>query len=177
MVTENNLKLYAVGRILGSFGTKGFLKVEPLTHTIKRFKKLNEVYVGRDEENTTKHIVEHVNLLPKAVHVKLQTVSDKTTSDKLIGQYVFVEEHELARPAKGSYFIHEIIGCTVWSDGKQIGRVTEVLTTSQGLAQDVWIVESGGRQILIPAVREFVKDVQIKQRKIIIRTIEGLLAE
>lgn len=139
---QNDVILYAVGRIRKSFGVKGFVNVEPLTHSLKRFRKLNEVYVGTNAESASLLSIEQVTLSQKSVRVKFRTVDDKTGADRLAGNFLFVDERTLEPPPKGSHFIHDIVGCTVWMNNKPIGIVVEVYTKAQGFAQDVWVIES-----------------------------------
>lgn len=175
------MKLYIVGRVLKSFGVRGFVKVDPLTHSIERFKKLRKVYVGTDEKSAEKLTVEQVDITKKGIMVKFHAVSDKTTSDKLSGSLVFVDEGEVIPPPTGSYFIHDIIGCTVWLNGNAVGTVVEVYSRTQGLAQDIWIIEKvDGKKIRrywLPAVPEFIQEVQRDQRRILIRGITDLVEE
>lgn len=93
----------------------------------------------------------------------------------MVGQFLFVEEADLARPVGRSYFIHDIVGCEVWSTaGQLIGTVADVYKMS---AQDLWVVRQDEKEYLIPAVKEFVDHVDLKNRKIVINVIDGLLEQ
>ena len=76
---------------------------------------------------------------------------------------------------KDSYFIYEIVGCTVYDmNGNQIGIVKEVI---QSYSNDVYVIkdDTNKKEYLIPAVKEFVKKVNIEDRTIIIDPIEGMI--
>lgn len=177
------MALYAVGRILRSFGIKGFVTIEPLTHTVQRFEKLKTVYVGRDEQNVSKYSLEEVASTQNRVSLKLHQVGDRTKSDELAGQFLFIEQHELLHLPDDSYFVHDITGCDVYLNGKRMGTVIDVFPKSQGLAQDVWVIEhpaengKTARQFWVPAVGEFIESVSVREHKIVVRGIEDFLQE
>ena len=107
--------------------------------------------------------------------VKLDGVNDRTAAEKIIGQYVFVDEQSLKRPEKGTYFVDDVIECEVWStEGRLIGKVEEVYKMA---GHDMWAVRNGEKLHMIPAAKEFVKNVDIKNRKILVQLIEGLIEE
>ncbi len=189
------MALYAVGRILRSFGIKGFITIELLTHTVQRFEKLKTVYVGRDEESALRYTVEEIASTQNGVILKLDQIGERTKSDALAGQFLFIEEHELLHLPGDSYFVHDITGCVVYQNGNRMGTVIDVFPKSQrigrqtrsnrmgGLAQDVWVIEQPdengktARRYWVPAVREFIESVSVRERKIVVRAIEDFLQE
>lgn len=174
MTDQHIVALYAVGRIVKSFGLRGVVVIEPLTHSLERFKKLETVYVGTDEVDARLMTIDKVEMTQKRVKLALQGVSDRTASDQLAGQLVFVDEANLVEPPRGSYFIHEIVGCEVWMDEARIGMVTDVISTQKGLAQDVWVIGTKDGERWFPAVKEFLESVDVQRRKIVVRAIDGL---
>jgi len=169
------LNLYAVGKITGCFGIKGFIKVHPNTHSLDRLKLLHEVFIGVSTDSAVIAFVEEVIINSQRVLIKLKGVDNRTSAESYNEQFLFVDEKELKQPASGSFFIHEIIGCEVWlKEGGFAGKIVDVYKMP---AQDVWVLEKNGKQFLIPAVKEFVKVVDMKKRKITIDVIEGLIEE
>ncbi|MBI3193220.1 MAG: 16S rRNA processing protein RimM, partial [Ignavibacteriae bacterium] len=79
---------------------------------------------------------------------------------------------ELVKPPKGSWFIHDILGCEVFiEDGTKVGTVQDILNIS---SSDVWEIKNGERVVLFPAVKEFIKKVDIKNHRILVSPPEGL---
>lgn len=171
---QHIVTLYAVGRILKSFGIRGAVVVEPLTHSPERFKKLKTVYIGTSELDARAITVAGVQTTTKGIRMTLAELKDRTSADQLVGQLVLVDETNLLRPPRGSYFIHEIVGCEVWMDGVRIGAVTDVISTRRGLAQDVWVIETKDGERWFPAVKEFIERVDVQKRTIVVRRIDGL---
>lgn len=170
------MTLFAVARILKSIGLKGSVKIEPLTHSRGRFEHLREVYVGKDDRQTRRMSVDNVKTAQNGILLKLHMIDDRTASDTLVNHFLFVDETNLLPPPRGSYFIHDIIGCHVWMKNNQIGRVVEIYLQSQGMAQDVWVVESKDKnavkQYWLPAVGDFIEEVDIDRRKILVRRLD-----
>lgn len=170
MLTVN---LYVVGKIVGCFGLKGDLKIQPITHSAERLKKLHTVFLGASADETTSYGVEQVILRQGSPLIKFVTVNDKTSAESLVGKFIYVREEDLQRPPQGTYFTHDIIGCHVWTtDERYLGTIEDIQNYP---AQDVWIVQDGTTQHMIPAVKEFIKMVDVVQRKVVVDAIEGLI--
>ena len=165
--------MIAVGRISRSVGLKGELSVVMLTDTPERFGKLKSVWIGTDEAQAVKHAVLSVRMTHSAVVVKLKDIESRTAADERRGQFLFVPPKDAIVPRKGSYFIHDIVGMNVVTEsGEKVGTVQEVM---QLPAHDVWVVAAGEKEILIPAIKEVIRSVDMERRAVVIRPLEGLL--
>jgi 16S rRNA processing protein RimM len=165
--------LLAVGRITKSVGVRGEVKLEALSDRRQRFRELREVWVGSDGRTARRETVEAVRFLRDAPVVKLRGVDSRTAADELRGEFLFVEAASVAPLPEGSFYVHEIVGLTVVTEeGDAVGRVRDVCRLPGG---DVWCVEMQGREIMIPAVQALVRRVDLREGKIVIRAIEGLL--
>jgi 16S rRNA processing protein RimM len=164
--------LIAVGRMGKSVGVRGEVRVEALTDRVARFRELTEVWVGADEATARRETVEAVRFQHDTPVVKLRGVDSRDASDRLRGCFLFVDAASLPPLPEGSFYIHDIIGMTVATEeGKVVGTVKDVQNLPGG---DVWCVDAGGNEVMIPAVREFIRTVDMQKRTILIRTIEGL---
>ncbi len=164
-----------IGKIVGCFGIRGFLKIQPATHSIGRFSGIISCYVGNPEGKAAAVTVEEVKIRESDVLVRFSGSPDRNSAEKLVGEYLMVRDEDAAPPPPGTRFIHEIIGCEVLdSGGMRIGTVTEVYKLP---AQDVWAIRTSHGSVLFPAVEEFIELVDIGKRKIVIRPPDGLLSE
>lgn len=85
-----------------------------------------------------------------------------------------IKEDQLTDLPEGEYYFYEIIGCRVITlEGEEIGTVKEILTPG---ANDVWVIDTDGKDILIPYIPDIVKEVSVEEKKIIIDPMEGLLS-
>lgn len=169
------MSLYVVGKIIGCFGVRGHLKVQPSSSSAERLAALDSVEVGNDERNVKAYDIATVEARKQNVVLHFKEVTTRTEAEHLVGMYLFVEEERVAPPKEGSYFTHDIIGCDVYAeDRRHLGTIVEVYKMP---AQDLWVLQREGKRHSIPAVKEFVKSVDIKSRVIVIHVIEGLLDE
>jgi 16S rRNA processing protein RimM len=165
--------LYAVGRIVKAFGIRGELVVKPMTGDVKRFESLHTVFVGTTGESADPYTVTDVRLGGSGVRVTLAEVTDRTVAEELAGNFLFVEERERISPPAGTFFVDDMVGLQVITDeGRSIGTVQEVLHLP---AQDVYVVSTGSREIMIPAVREFILAIDMAARTMTVHLIEGMM--
>jgi 16S rRNA processing protein RimM len=166
------VKLFVAGKITGFFGLKGYMKIQPSSEDLDRMTALRDVYVGTAESSAAAHTVEDVILRQNGVFVKLSGVDDRTAAERLRNCLLFVEESKVKKPPKGEFFVHDIVGCEVRdADGALIGTVEDVRKYP---AQDLWEVRTPTGMFLLPAVKEFVRAVDVKKRVITVRLLEGL---
>lgn len=165
--------MIAVARITRSVGLKGEVAVSVLGGRPERLNELRTVEVGSTAERTETRSIESVEAQNGRTVVKLGGIGTRTEADALRGLWLFVEESRTAKLPAGSYYVHDIVGMTVVSDeGRKLGILQDVLNLPGG---DLWVVQTDGGEAMIPAVREFVKTVDLAERTIVVHMIEGLL--
>ena len=168
-------ELIAVGRLGRPVGLKGEMTLEFLGDNQQRIRTVERTWVGANPEDVVPRSLEAVRFTPKTVVVKLSGLDSRTDAEGCRGQFVFVVLGDSPAPPDGRYFVHDLIGLEVVDEhGSPIGTLTDVQSFP---AQDVWIVDRNGREIMIPAVREFVRSVDLESGRVVVRAIEGLIDE
>ena len=166
------LEYLSIGQIINTHGLRGAVKVYPLTDDISRFKKLKEVYV-EENDGIVKYKVESVKFLSSTVSVKLKGVDSEEAANKLRGFYIKVDRKSAVKLPKDTYFICDLIDLEVYDEkGLLIGTVKDVLQTG---SNDVYVIESSGKDILIPALKDIVKKIDLENKKILVEMPEGLI--
>lgn len=144
-----------------------------LTDSPERFVKLKAVWIGSDEAIAAQYAILAVRVERSAVVLKLKEIDSRSLADELRGRYLFIEAKDTVAPKKGSYFIHDIIGMKVVTEaGDEVGSVRDVMELP---ANDVWVVAAGKKEILIPAIKEVIRLVDVNGRTVVIRPLEGML--
>ena len=167
--------LIAVAKIAKAFGIKGELVAQAMTDDAGRLVQLRRAFYGRTEDTAEEVRIEQVSLGQRGVRVKLAGVEDRTRAEHMVGGFLFVDDAEALQPPPGRFYIHDVVGLRVIDQEERcIGAVTEVLKLP---AHDVYVVGTGTQEIMIPAVREFVKSIDLKEGTIRVRLIEGMLEE
>ena len=162
-----------IGQIVNTNGLKGFLKVKPLTDDITRFEKLKTIYIQKAKELIGFKIQE-VKYNKQSVLLKLEGIDDITEAEKYKNFYIKISKENAVELEKNSYFIVDIIGCQVYTDENEyLGNVVDVFQTG---SNDVYTLKnSEGKEILIPAIKEVIKNVDIKNKKIVVHLLDGLI--
>jgi len=157
-----------VGRILAPWGIRGEVKVEVLTDFPERFAPGKAVYL-----NTSPLEIERCRSHKQHMVVKLVTIDSVEAAEKLRGQDLTIPSSELHPLPEGQYYTFQLIGLkVVTTEGQTLGRVTDIMTTP---SNDIYIVEGKQGEILIPAIEDVVKSIELKKGRMVIEAIEGLL--
>ena len=164
--------MYVVGQVLKPQGIKGEIKVKSVSPDPKRFKTLKKIYIQK--ENLETYSIESVRISNKFVFLKLSEINNREDTEKLRGCDILIEESDLINLLPGEYFIHDLIGCqVVTEEGLKVGELIDV---SQYSSNDVYVVKNeAGEEVLIPAIKEVIRQVDIVQKKIIVNLLEGLI--
>lgn len=165
--------LLQVGAITTSHGVHGEVKVFPMTDDVNRFKKLKSVILQYKNENLELN-VESVKFFKNMVILKFKEYSDINDILKFKGCGLFVTRENAVKLKKNEYFIADLIDMDIIDEnGEKIGTLTDVLATG---ANDVYVINlDDGRELLLPAIKECVLDVDVKEHFMKIHILEGLL--
>jgi len=160
-----------VGIIINTFGIKGEVKVQSLTDfPDDRFKVGNRVFVHYQKQYEEKKIASYRN---HKGFVLLQFVGNENINDveKYKDCIVYVNKDEVKTLNKGSYYYFQLQGCNVYCDNQCIGQVESVESGYQTILR----VKHENKEVLIPYVNAFIKDVNIDNKRIDVKVIEGML--
>lgn len=162
-----------VGEIVNTQGIRGEVRVIPSTDFPERFKNTKKILVllkGQRREYAVEKVWEH----KKFIIFKFAEVPDMTTAEKLKGGLLQVTREELTPLPKDNYYIFELVGLKVIDEQDQeLGEVTQVLRTG---ANDVYVVKrKEGKDILIPALKSVVKEIDVPRGIMKVELPEGLI--
>lgn len=166
------LEYLSIGQIVNTHGVRGEVKIYPLTDDISRFEKLKEVYLEQ-EGGLKKYAVEGSKNLKNMVILKLKGIDTMNDAEKLRELYVKVGRWDAVPLPKDTFFICDIVDSEVYAiDGSYLGKLCDVLQTG---SNDVYVVKSESQEILIPALKTVVKEIDLKNNKITVDLPEGLI--
>jgi len=164
--------LINVGKVLRSQGKNGELRLRFYHSEAIQFSGLDRLSIGREGE-AREYRIESLLTRGKAAHVKLESVDSLASADRLVGFDVFVTEDKLKPAEEGHFYVFQLIGCLVLTqEGERIGRVIDVLSAGEA---DSLVVESRGREVLIPFHAAICPAVDVARREIRINPPAGLL--
>lgn len=166
-------KYLQVGVISSTHGIKGEVKVFPTTDDVNRFKKLKEVQLDTGKEKILLH-PESVKFFKQFVILKFKEFNSINDVEAYKGKSLYVDREHAIRLRKDEYFIADLIGLSVVTEeGNAFGLMKDVMQTG---ANDVYVVErANGEEVLLPAIKECVKEIDIENGKITVHIMDGLL--
>ena len=150
-----------VGQITNTHGVRGEVKVLPLTDDMRRFDDLDYVYINRKEVK-----IENVKYLKDKVILKLEGIDSMNDAEKLKPTYLEIKREQAITLHKDTYFITDLLECKVLdTDNFEYGVIKEVIKTPNN---DVYWVK-GKKEILVPVLKDIVLDIDVENRKILIK--------
>jgi 16S rRNA processing protein RimM len=166
-------KYLEIGQIVNTFGIKGQVKIVPFTDDITRYDELKEIYVEKKNELKLFQI-EQVNYKKNMVILKLKGIETVEEAEKLRNCYLKIDRKDAKKLPKDTYFIVDLLGLDVYTDeGKLLGKVDDIYNAG---SSDIYVVKDElGKQILLPAIKDVLKEVDLENQKIIVHLIKGLV--
>ena len=156
-----------VGRVLGPWGIRGDVRVEPHSDSRERFSPGSRVYLNGAETSVVSSRPHRGGLV-----VRLGSVADRTAAETLKNATLTVPQDDVDPLPDGSYYYYEIIGLRVRTDdGEELGEVREVLATG---GNDVYVVRGPAGERLVPALSDVVLDVDLDRGVMTVSLPEGL---
>nr|WGD69065.1 ribosome maturation factor RimM [Bacillus subtilis] len=169
---------FNVGKIVNTHGIKGEVRVISKTDFAEeRYKPGNTLYLFMDDRNEPVEVTVNTHRLHKQFHLlQFKERQNLNEVEELKNAIIKVPEEELGELNEGEFYFHEIIGCEVFTEeGELIGKVKEILTPG---ANDVWVIgRKGKKDALIPYIESVVKHIDVREKKIEIELMEGLIDE
>lgn len=162
-----------VGVITSTHGIKGEVKVFPTTDDAARFKKLKHVILDTGKEQLTLEI-QNVKFFKKMVILKFKEIDDINDIEKYRKCPLLIPRTEAVPLRKDEYFVSDLIGMKIITeDDEEFGVLKEVMETG---ANDVYVVDSKAHgEVLLPAIKQCVKKVDLEQRVMTVYIMPGLI--
>lgn len=165
--------LLRVGVISSIHGVKGEVKVFPTTDDATRFKDLKNVLLDTGKEQLTLEI-EGVKFFKNMVILKFRGYDSIEAIEKYKGRDLLITRDHAVKLGPDENFIVDLIGLkVVTEDGEEFGTLTDVIKTG---ANDVYEVKmANGKEVLLPAIRECILNVDLEAGVITVHIMAGLL--
>ena len=170
---ENMEQFLRVGVISSTHGIRGEVKVYPTTDDPERFLDLDEVILDTGREHKILEI-EGVKFFKNQVILKFKGYDNINDIEKYLKKDLLVDREHAVERGENENFIADLIDMEVVTDeGKVLGTLTDVIETG---ANDVYAVKTPeGKEILLPAIRDCILDVNVDEKRMTVHVMEGLL--
>ena len=163
--------LVPVGRVIKTHGVRGALKVRPYGETMGELgagEKLFFMEAGEQQQLT----LVSLRAQKRGWIAQFEEIENFDRAQALTGKEILIDEDRLPPLSEGEYYHFQLIGLSVETkEGKPLGTLSAVFETP---GNDVYVVESGEKELLIPAIEDVICEVDLRSRKLIVDLPEGL---
>lgn len=163
---------FRVGVIANTHGIRGEVKVYPTTQEPSRFQNMKEIILDTGEEKKVLEVAS-ARFFKNLVILKFKGINSINDIEQYKGMDLLVTRENAIPLEEGEYYIADIIGAKVITDtGEEFGELKDVLQTG---ANDVYVVEHEGREVLLPVIPDCVLERDLENKLVTVHIMEGLL--
>ena len=166
-------KYLEIGQIVNTFGIKGMVKIKLFSDNIERFDRLEKVYI-KNKEKLKEYQIEEVKYHKDMILIKFRGIENPEQANLLRNSYLMIDREEEKPLEEGTYYIVDMIGMDVYTEeGEKLGNIEDIFNTG---SNDIYVVKSElGKQILLPAISDVVKNIDMENKKMVVHLISGLI--
>ena len=157
-----------VGKVLAPRGLHGEVRVQVISDSPERFSSGGILYA-----NGRAYTIQRSSELPRGtIALKLAGINTRNHAEGLRDSYLMVPEEMVPTLPEGKYYHYQIIDIRVYTEEKEyLGQITDILSTG---SNDVYIVSDEGQTILVPALEDVIKEVDVEQGRMTVDLPEGI---
>lgn len=162
-----------LGQIVNTFGIKGMVKVNPFTDDVNQFKNFKSIYV-KSKNIIKEYQIDEVKFHKQMVLIKFKGIDNPDDANLLRNSYLVVDRKDVEKLAQDTYYIVDMIGLQVYTEeGSLLGTLEDIYNTG---SNDIYVVKTEkGKEILLPAIADVIKKIDMENKMIIIHLMEGLI--
>lgn len=166
-------EFFKVGVITSTHGVRGEVKVFPTTDDPRRFKRLKEVLLDTGKERLSMEI-ERVKFFKQFVILKFKGIDNINDVEKYRQKELYVPRKNAVRLSRDEYFVADLMGLRVVDEADaEVGILEEVMETG---ANDVYVIRmTDGKELLLPAIKQCVLEVNVEEGFVRVHIMDGLL--
>ena len=166
-------ELVPVGKIIGTHGIKGLLKVYSYSGNIQSLQSTATVYLKDKNGGMCEHVIKTVAAHAGGFILGLDDFADINQVVQLNGSELYLKLSQLPAPDEDEYYWRDLIGLAVVTDqGVGLGTLVDIFETG---SSDIYVVRGETKEYLIPAIADVITLVDVPGKKMIITPLEGLL--
>lgn len=163
-------KLFAIAKVTQATGLKGEVRVKPLSRYFEDYITRDPLFLGFSESISREVTLVNQKGTGKKVRYQFEGIKNRNDAEAMVGQIIFVPVSE---GDKIQMISEELLGATVITEsGDIIGELSEILWAP---SNDIYVINNGKKEILIPVIPEIIKEVSADSGLIVIVPMDGLL--
>lgn len=162
---------FEIGKIVNTQGVKGEVRILPSTDDIKRFEKLKNITAYKNNNKIDLEI-EKIRYHKNFVIIKFKNIDTMNDGESLKDYIIRINDDEAIPLEEDEYFIRDLIGINVFENTVKLGTIKDVIATG---ANDVYVVKTQGKDILIPVIKQCIINVDIENKIMEVKLLKGLV--
>ncbi len=161
-----------IGEIVKPQGLRGAMKARSYLDSEDILQGLDEVFIRKTGQEAVLHRLRKLQTKKNFIFLELEGIQDIDAAATLVGGRILVPSQRLKKLPEGEYYWRDLIGLeVVTEDGEALGRVESVFPTG---SNDVYVCRGGRREILLPAIGDVMREIDIEKGVMVVRLLEGL---
>lgn len=166
------MDLFVFGEIVKTRGLRGCVKVLSFLESLERLKEIDFVYLESNSGQKSRYEIKKINHSGRFLFFELKGISTVDAAQALVGSKLLFPRDLLEALPEDEYYWQDIIGLDVYTpEGRHLGRIESIFPTG---SNDVYVCRGDEGEILIPAIADAVLRIDILERKITVKILEGL---
>jgi len=162
-----------MGKVVRPHGIEGALRIKSYAQSEESFLNAGTVLLRSSSGETREYAVASVRPHKNILLMKLEGLNTLEEAETYRGATILIKRDSLPREGEEEYFWHELIGLEVYlSGGDYVGILKHILPTG---SNDIYVVQEGRSEVLIPAIHDVVKEIDLINNRMVISEVEGLL--
>jgi len=166
------MDLITIGEIVKTRGLRGCMKVVSFVDTHDISAELKFVYIQNNSEQKKLYNLRKIDISGKFLFIELDSIDDVELAKTFVGCKVVIPGDMFKELPEGEYYWRDIIGLNVYTEeGKLLGQIESVFPTG---SNDVYVCKGRDREILLPAIADVIKLIDIERKIMNVKLMEGL---
>jgi 16S rRNA processing protein RimM len=165
--------LLLLGKVIRPHGLDGILRVLSFAESETSFLNAGVLFIRSVTGETREHGIRSIKPHKKVLLMELEEVSSLEEAEKYRNADILISKETLEREEGDGYYWFELLGLDVYlKGGTYLGKIGQIFPSG---SHDIYVVTEGKREIMIPAIHEFIEEIDLEKKRMIIQEMEGLL--
>jgi 16S rRNA processing protein RimM len=164
--------LLEIGEVVRPHGLKGRIKAKSYLVSKGSTHRLDEVFIRRSKEPDVRFRIKALQVERQTMLLELEGIEDINAAARIAGCRILIDPEKLEKLPEDEYYWHELLGLQVTTEaGQRLGRIESIVP---GKNHDVYVCTGHEREILLPAVGEVIRKIDINAGVMVVRLLKGL---
>lgn len=164
--------LLEIGEVVRPHGLKGRIKAKSYLVSKGSTQGLEEVFLRKSKEPVVRYRIKTLQVERRTLFLELEGIDDVEAAARSVGCRIFMSPDKLEKLPEDEYYWYELLGLQVRTEeGQSLGRIESIVP---GANHDVYVCAGNEGEVLLPAIGEVIRKIDIDAGVMVVRLLEGL---